>query len=745
MKYIDDSTTPVFEKNFITVLRAKGYDVILVNQPSYSTNGVTVDGGADFIERNAMAFVQLVKEVNTKLQTNGSTEKLVVMGPSMGGQISRYALAYMEKKFAETGNNSWQHNTRIWVAFDSPNHGANVPLGDQALIKLLAGDSAEAQKSFNKLQTIASNEMLVNYFKTVPLTLPFPLGVTIDSPNLNNSYSNASTTSQGMSTNEGNPYFKEHYNNQFNSGLPNSNGFPMNLRKLSIINGSLTGETFGNGYEKMLDVRLFKKICLINWNIFGWQVSSCFTTKLFQAESYSMPDTNNLVAYKMKGGDSKEFNASANSIRGNLDNLPGGSIDATGLLHSSITGEPIPGPRSFWEYTEASVTSFFLNHIGNTPEWETRVNRPNQCFIPSYSGIGIKNPNQSWSNPLNRNLVCSNETYFDSFFGESNNTKHVSLNYRSVNWLLKELGTNIDTPSPQAPHFPIQTGSLTGPNVLCDTNVTYLFADLCKVPSPVKYNDQNGNAINGWSIQGDLLIVSSTPYSVTVKGTSNLGNTGKIIATFQNGQIYEKVVWVGKPKFPVTGIVNGSSNTIYNQTITYTYSGTFPSGATSSYQWYISAPVNDNGGLTCAWQILSGQGTNSITVKTGCIATTAVVAVRVTNSCGSDEKYMYVNISAGGTNGSGDPCIPTLKIYPNPIKGNSLQLKVLPPADPCDPNQKIIKNAVKMYDFYGNLVYDNSFVTNDIIIDNLNLKSGNYILNVTTDIGESVKEIIVIE
>ena len=117
----------------------------------------------------------------------------------------------------------------------------------------------------------------------------------------------------------------------------------------------------------------------------------------------------------------------------------------------------------------------------------------------------------------------------------------------------------------------------------------------------------------------------------------------------------------------------------------------------------------------------------------------------MTNSCGADEKYIYVKIAAGGTNSGGDPCIPSLKIFPNPVKGNSLQLKVLPPAEPCDPNQKVIKNTVKMYDFYGNLVYDNAFETNDILIENLNLKSGNYVLNVITDIGKSVKEVIIIE
>jgi len=140
-------------------------------------------------------------------------------------------------------------------------------------------------------------------------------------------------------------------------------------------------------------VRLFKRVCLINWNIFGWQVSSCFSSKLFTVESYTTPTSNAVIAKTIKYGvissDVHVINSYANSIRGNLDNAPGGSIDATGLLHTSITGVDVP-PRSFWQYFISSLSGFYANQIGNTAAWETRVNKPDQCFIPTYSSIGIK-------------------------------------------------------------------------------------------------------------------------------------------------------------------------------------------------------------------------------------------------------------------------------------------------------------------------------------------------------------------
>lgn len=112
--------------NFGEEMRQQGYDVIIVNFPNIVEGyinpfpGVQIpiyrDGGADYVERNALAIVKLIQSVNQQLINNYSAEKLIVVGPSMGGLITRYALAYMEK-------NGMNHNTRLWVSFDSPHWG----------------------------------------------------------------------------------------------------------------------------------------------------------------------------------------------------------------------------------------------------------------------------------------------------------------------------------------------------------------------------------------------------------------------------------------------------------------------------------------------------------------------------------------------------------------------------------------------------------------------------------------------
>ena len=90
-------------KYLLTELRSKGYDVIIVNFPKYNTTNllnnqmVAIDGGAYYIESNAFAFMKLLTETKDKLVANGSTSQIAVIAPSMAGQITRYALSYMEK------------------------------------------------------------------------------------------------------------------------------------------------------------------------------------------------------------------------------------------------------------------------------------------------------------------------------------------------------------------------------------------------------------------------------------------------------------------------------------------------------------------------------------------------------------------------------------------------------------------------------------------------------------------------
>ncbi|MDB5033336.1 MAG: C-terminal target protein [Chlorobi bacterium] len=107
-------------QGFIDNLRDAGYDVVILN----FTNG------GDHIVKNAYLLEALINRVNTEKELNGSHQELVVIGASMGGLIARYALADMESR-------SEEHHARLYISFDAPHKGANVPLGVQSMFAAL--------------------------------------------------------------------------------------------------------------------------------------------------------------------------------------------------------------------------------------------------------------------------------------------------------------------------------------------------------------------------------------------------------------------------------------------------------------------------------------------------------------------------------------------------------------------------------------------------------------------------------
>ncbi len=101
-----------------------GYDVVMLDFPE----------GGTYIEQNAMVCIKAINTINERLQQSGSKEQIVVVGPSMGGQITRYALAYMEQ-CPNANTNYGKHNCRLWISFDSPHQGANISIGVQKMVE----------------------------------------------------------------------------------------------------------------------------------------------------------------------------------------------------------------------------------------------------------------------------------------------------------------------------------------------------------------------------------------------------------------------------------------------------------------------------------------------------------------------------------------------------------------------------------------------------------------------------------
>jgi Secretion system C-terminal sorting domain len=115
----DEVSSPTLRK----IIEPEGYDIIYVDW--------SAEGGADYIQRNAYMIEEVIKWVNAQKAAAGSTEPNVVLGISMGGLVAKYALLDMQ-------NNGLVHDTRLFISFDSPLRGANIPIGAQCALDYLS-------------------------------------------------------------------------------------------------------------------------------------------------------------------------------------------------------------------------------------------------------------------------------------------------------------------------------------------------------------------------------------------------------------------------------------------------------------------------------------------------------------------------------------------------------------------------------------------------------------------------------
>ena len=135
-------------------LRADGFDAVVLNFAD----------ATDYIQKNSFVVVALIDQVNAAIGTCGN---LAVVGASMGGVAARYALAYMEA-------NELEHNTRTLVSFDSPQKGADIPLGLQYWVKFFSSQSEEAADMLAGLNAPAARQLLVYHLTDPPGTTGEP-------------------------------------------------------------------------------------------------------------------------------------------------------------------------------------------------------------------------------------------------------------------------------------------------------------------------------------------------------------------------------------------------------------------------------------------------------------------------------------------------------------------------------------------------------------------------------------------
>lgn len=342
-----------------------------------------VFGGGDYIERNALNLVAYIRWLNTQLPAG---QTIALVGPSMGGQISRYALNYMEKR-------GEQHNVRLWISMDSPHDGANIPIGAQTMLDVLADQDAQAETFKIKfLGSPAAKQQLIHHYlanSEVPTGAP--------------------------------GFFERYYKEQ------NDMGWPSQCRKIAMVSGAIDGTShqYATGCSNVLDadvnINVFSLFELTVATFRGYFApngsnSRCLVSRVFLTDKVDWQhiSTTHEFPYYAYG-----FDKSENSI----DAIPGGQFDAYGLIAQALqSSSSIPGWLS-------------LNNLVNY-----------HSFIPTASAIALNNGTfqqyqGKWDDDL-RPLMYKCQPYspFDYYMGPvGKNYKHDELFEEQANEIIEEI------------------------------------------------------------------------------------------------------------------------------------------------------------------------------------------------------------------------------------------------------------------------------------------------------------------
>ncbi|MDN3724228.1 T9SS type A sorting domain-containing protein [Aequorivita sp. SDUM287046] len=358
-------------ENLADILREEGFDIVILNAPLYNTGGKDIDGGGDYIQRNAMVLIAMIQQLNAdKVGDN----ELVVLGPSMGGLIARYALSYME-------NNSLDSETRLYISFDAPHRGANIPISLQYLINYFAdqvGDATAQQVVDELLNSPAAKEMLVDHL----------LGHLL----AGSTYEQDPTKVLPL----GAPNFR----NEFQAELDGL-GFPNNVRNVTMINGSGNGTTTGNPGVTIVDTNLeidaFTDV----------DVALKFTPEANQTNTVT-DVTVNFLGFPVS---TYQTTSLAPSNSDGLDSAPGGTGSISDALGDG-GGNPI-----LIDFIAALQQDLY-------------------SFIPTMSALAINNPN--WYATPNLN-----DSPFVNFYIPNENENHVTVTAASAQFALDEIRNGV--------------------------------------------------------------------------------------------------------------------------------------------------------------------------------------------------------------------------------------------------------------------------------------------------------------
>ncbi|WP_298389998.1 T9SS type A sorting domain-containing protein, partial [Hydrotalea sp.] len=693
--------------------------------------------GTDFLQRNALLLERVIRWVNEQKAIDGSVEPNVVLGQSMGGVISRWALRDME-------NRGLNHQTRLFISWDAPQQGANIPVAYQHLVH-----------HANSLFVQSAIPFLLGGNNTIKI-VKNALNLT-DVPAARQMLMNRALANGQIDNSDHNAWQLE---------LRNL-GYPLQSRNIAVSNGSECG--IGQGFQPYADLinvngrantRFLSELALGSAAGFdAWLYTSLLTLKpqfllgivtgrndfFFELNCKAQPENSTYQIYKGKITFRKKIlwlvnvntiitdrsrNADASVLP--IDGTPGGMFDTEiNLQNTSFQNWAIK-----YNISASSIPNF--NFIPTTSALDIGGGNTTLTLVNYKAGyVGATPPAAPFNTPF-ANFTTAFNKVFVSNGSVNNNEHHIQIFLRNGNWVAEELNGNVNART-NCSAFCGNT-AITGSDAVCSSGSVF------SIPFVA------GSTYSWFVDNPNLATVSSNGNTATITQNGTFTGPLQIMVTASGvcgtNTITRNNVWVGAPT--IQGWYNSPTNSSEPLKPFIRFQTNYNDAC---YLQYITTNMQVSPGATVLWETPSlssasipwSQTGNNLRFYFTDVNQWGIFPITATNACGTTNlryRFQSSNGCAGtlslrniqsGT--AMDESPGKFAVFPNPAK-NLLYVTI--PADSID----MAHTQIHLMDFSGKTLQSIKKVNNLNSFNMSGFASGMYLIEITDKNKRIIKKII---
>jgi hypothetical protein len=405
----ENERVPTGDPGLLSTMYEEGYDIALL-----LWKNPLID-----IRTNALVTLQALRWLKAYTVDREGAEP-VIIGPSLGGLVTRFALQLAGSDFPAS-----DIRARLFIAFDSPNRGAEVPMSLQAVASYFRDRSPDLRQRFANLTSPAARQLLLS---SVLDQETGAHGQEITGYEDPNDPGNPTASAHAEFMGEINdPEFRR----QMKNIVHRFRGTVAPIYTAALINGSGTGDQLGYpqglvyasqfGSPRVLDVTLTLDLVLAT-------ARANEVVEVFFGDLGPLADGKDPLVYFFR---EPAF----------MENAPGGLRPTYRDIIQEV------GKVSAWDEVD--------------PRFTTRGSQGHHAFIPSLSGVGLPrenvaiNNNTTWNSPIGTRCPPSGgsscpfgTSMFDEYRAPVTNQPHVMVTRENKEWVRELIHTYGPVPPP---------------------------------------------------------------------------------------------------------------------------------------------------------------------------------------------------------------------------------------------------------------------------------------------------------